>query len=274
MYKLDLGTSVGLFNQSGIREEFFTDIKEVKKQGFKSVELSLGKVGGYVMHMQKCMQEVEDGLKAVLDAGLTLNSVHLPFQRFIYISSCDEGVRSWAINEILQLIALCDKYKPKHYVFHSKTGREEEGLWNLRKPALVRSFKEMVAATKNNICMENMVASFPHTIDAMREILEQVEGGKCCIDTNHFLKDNPSDAILSLKKWVTTIHVSDYDGIYEKHWMPKEGINNWMKIIGALEKIGYSGPFMYEVAREKCGYSFADIRANYEELFEEYNKNV
>ena len=272
MYRLDLGTSIGLFDQNGLKEGFFTDLKEIKKQGFQCVEVSLGKVGGYEMHMQRCMQLVEDGLKAVLDDGLVLNSVHLPFQRFIYISSYDEGVRLWAIDEFRRLISICDNYNPKHYVFHSKTGREEEGLWDLRKPALVKSFREMVGMTRHNICMENMVAAFPHTIEAMREILEQVEGGKCCIDTNHFLHDKPADAILTLGQWVSTIHVSDYDGVYEKHGMPKQGVNNWMRIIGALEKIGYNRPFMYEVRRPEYGYSYTDIRENYEKLFEEYAK--
>ena len=272
MYRLELGTNVHLFQKDGLNKDFFRDIKEIKNEGFQSVEVSLGKVGTYEMHMKKCMENVEDGMKAVLDEGLRINSVHLPFQRFIYISSYDEGVRTWAVDEFRQLIEVCDKYNPKHYVFHSKMGREEDGLWELRKPALVRSFREMTDMTKNNICMENMVGSFPHTIAEMLEVLQQVEKGKCCIDMNHFLLDKTADAILALGKWVNAIHVSDYDGVYEKHWMPKEGINNWIKIIGNLEKIGYNGAFTYEVDRVKYGYTYADIRANYESLFEEYNK--
>lgn len=272
MYRLDLGTNIHLFQKDGWSKDFFQNLDEIKKQGFQSVEVSLGRVGGYRMNMETCIMQVEDGLKAVQDKGLRLNSIHMPFQRFIYISSYDEGVRSWAMDEFRQLIAVCDNYNPAHYVFHSKTGSKEEGLWELRKPALIRSFREMVAATPNNICIENMVGSFPNTVEDMVEILQQVENGKCCIDTNHFLHDKTSDAILALGKWVKTIHVSDYDGVFEKHWLPKEGVNNWMKIIGALEKIGYNGAFTYEVYREKYGYTYADIRENYEKLFEEYNK--
>lgn len=272
MYQLDLGLSVRLFTQEGPNGDFFRTLKDLKSEGFQSVEVSLGKVGGYEMHMKRCMQNLDDGLKAVLDEGLTLNSVHMPFQRFIYISSYDEGVRAWAVDEFRQLIAICDKYNAKNYVFHSKTGRKEEGLWDLRKPALVRSFRELTGATRNNICIENMVGSFPCTLADMLEVLEQVEKGKCCVDTNHFLHDKTSEAILALGDRVTTIHVSDYDGVYEKHWLPKQGVNNWMKIIGALEKIGYKGVFTYEVESQKYGYTYADIRKNYEKLFEEYDK--
>ena len=176
------------------------------------------------------------------------------------------------IEEFRKLIEVCDNYNPKHYVFHSKTGSKEEPFWDLRKPAIIKTFSEMVGMTGNNICIENMVRSFPNNVADMVAILEEVEGGKCCIDMNHFLHDKVEDAVLALGKWLRAVHVSDYDGIYEKHWMPKEGVNNWMKIIGALEKVGYQGAFTYEVYRPKYGYTYADIRRNYEELFEEYNK--
>lgn len=272
MYQLDLGTSVHLFHPDGLNENFFDNIKEIKKQGFKCVEVSLGKVGGYKVNMEQCIEKVGDGLQAVLDEGLTLNSVHMPFQRFIYISSCDEGVRAWAVDEFKKLIEVCDKYNPSHYVFHSKTGLKTDSFSEARKPALVQSFRELVATTKNNICMENMVSSYPSTVADMVEVLQQVEGGKCCIDMNHFLHDKVEDAIPVLSKWLRTVHVSDYDGVFEKHWLPKEGVNDWMKIIGALEKVGYQGPFLYEAYMEKFGYTYADIRKNYEMLFEEYNK--
>ena len=274
MYRLDLGISIKPFQKDGPNENFFRDLKELRKQGFQSVEVSLGRVGGYKMTMEQCIFQVEDALKAVRDEGLTLNSIHMPFQRFIYISSYDEGVRAWAIDEFRRLIAICDNYQPSHYVFHSKVGRLDDEYWELRKPALIRSFRDMVACTRNNMCMENMVSSFPNSVANMIEVLQQVEGGKCCIDTNHFLMDKTSDAILALKDWVTTIHVSDFDGVYEKHWMPKQGVNNWMKIIGALEEIGFKGAFTYELYEDKYGYTFAEIRENYEKLFEEYNKSA
>ena len=117
-----------------------------------------------------------------------------------------------------------------------------------------------------------MVGSYPNCVSHMLEVLNKVDGGKCCIDMNHFLHDKAEDAVFALGKWLTTIHVSDYDGIYERHSMPKSGVNDWMKIIGALEKVGYDGVFTYELIMTEFGYTFADVRRNYEELFEAYNK--
>ena len=271
MYRLDLGTSIKPFNKDGFNENYYRDLKEVKNQGIQSVEVSLGRVGGYKMTVEKCLMQLEDALKAVQDEGLILNSIHMPFQRFIYISSYDESVRAWAISEFRNLISVCDKYNPFHYVFHSKTPSKDQPFWDVRKPALIRSFSEMVGMTSNHICIENMVGSFPNTLADMVEILKEVENGYCCLDMNHFLQDKTQDAILALGERIKTVHVCDYDGVYEKHWMPKQGVNNWMEIISALEKVGYNGGFIYELYEEKYGYTYAQIRKNDEELFEEYN---
>ena len=58
MYRLDLGTNIHLFQPDGLNKEFFNDLKEIKRQGFQSVEVSLGKVGGYKMNMEQCIQQV------------------------------------------------------------------------------------------------------------------------------------------------------------------------------------------------------------------------
>lgn len=269
MYQLKLGVSIGAFDLFGERDDFFDRLKEIKKQGFYSVEVSFGKGGCYKVSMERVTQNANRFLGAVLDEGLVLNSVHLPFSRFCYFSSSDEGVRAFASEEMQKLIAECDKFSPKHYILHSKTGTESEGLWAARVPALIKTAKELVTVTKNNICLENMVASFPRTAQELASIVDEVKGARVCVDTNHFLKEKTQDAIATLGKRIATIHVSDHDYVYEKHWLPKEGKIDWMKVLGALEKVGYNGVFNYEV---KQVYSYQEIRANYESLFEEYNK--
>ena len=275
MYQLDLGTSVKLFQSGALNPNYRQELKEIKRLGFKTVEVSMGQAGGYKVTLEKATELAADALQAVLDEGLILNSVHLPFARFVYISSCDEGVRAWAIDEFRKLIEACNPFKPRNLVFHSKVGRAEEGLVEARKTALIKSYREMVSCTDSNVCIENMTATaYPNTIDTMLEVLQQVENSKCCIDINHSLYNKPEDMIVALAPWLRNLHICDNDGVMEKHWLPKTGTNDWMKIIGALEKIGYQGAFTYEVVKDPNGrpYSFAEIRDNYDQLFEEYNK--
>ena len=68
-----------------------------------------------------------------------------------------------------------------------------------------------------------------------------------CCDVNHLFKETPQDFIRALGAKVVTTHMSDWDGIDERHWLPGEGINDWQKILAALDEVGYVGPFLFEV---------------------------
>lgn len=46
-------------------------------------------------------------------------------------------------------------------------------------------------------------------------------------DTNHLLKDLTEEFIKNLGLKVVTLHVSDYDRIDERHWIPGKGVNDW-----------------------------------------------
>ena len=94
-----------------------------------------------------------------------------------------------------------------------------------------------------------------------------------CFDTNHIISQTNAeflDDLIANKMHgrVRTIHISDYDFIDEKHWLPKEGINDWEAIFSRLELLEYNGPFMYEVvsSRNKGEITPFEIRQNYDML--------
>ena len=275
MYNLKLGTSISLFSQTDYRKEFFQDIKDVKKLGFYSVDLSLDNVGGYKHSMEKCSLALNDALKAILDSGLKLNGVHLPFGPFNNITSYDDGVRAFAISEFIDMIGVCDDYKPDFYIFHSMAGSAIQGVREKRKQTIKESFSKLVSSTKATVCMENMTnRGVPNTSLETIEIVDGVQGGKICFDTNHYLEEKPQDAILALGQRIATLHVSDYCFTEEQHLMPMQGKIDWMQLIGALQQVGYNGVFSYELAMSKYGYTYGQIKDNYLRLFEDFNKKT
>lgn len=272
MYQLPLGTSVSLFSQVAQRQEFFDDIQQIKKLGFYSVDVSLDNVGGYKHSMEKCSLALEDALKAVVDSGLRLNAVHMPFGPFNNITSYDDGVRAFAVAEFIDMFGLCDRYNPDFYVFHSMAGSNVAGVREKRKAVLQNTFSKFVSATKATVCMENMTnQGVPNTSVEAIEIVDGVKGGKICFDTNHCLQEKPEDFILALGQRLATLHVSDYDFVKERHLIPLQGKIDWMKVIGALEKVGYQGVFNYEVSMSGYGYTYNELKDNYVKLFEQYN---
>ena len=104
----------------------------------------------------------------------------------------------------------------------------------------------------------------------MLYILGKVDGLKTVIDLNHIMQEKESDCVLALRDYLVGLHVSDRDEINERHWLPGEGIVDFMSVIAALEKIGYDGYFTYEVCNMKTYGDPIAVRNNYEDLFRKY----
>jgi len=85
-------------------------------------------------------------------------------------------------------------------------------------------------------------------VAAALRLTEGIEGLAVCFDTNHLLTDSAERFIAGIGSRIVTLHVSDYDRIDERHWLPGRGVNDWNAIIGGLERVGYSGPWMFEVS--------------------------
>ncbi len=83
--------------------------------------------------------------------------------------------------------------------------------------------------------------------DEIKELISLHDGLRVCLDTNHLPNENPIDFIHELGDKIITTHISDYDFIDEKHWMPGDGKNDWQGILKALFEVGYSGPWIYEI---------------------------
>jgi sugar phosphate isomerase/epimerase len=64
---------------------------------------------------------------------------------------------------------------------------------------------------------------------------------------------------------LVTLHLSDYDGVDEKHELPGRGVVDWKEFMQALRDIDYSGPFNYESKAD--GNNPAERVASFEENF-------
>ncbi len=91
-----------------------------------------------------------------------------------------------------------------------------------------------------------------NSLDELERFVARLGDDVCgvCLDVNHGM-----DQYARLPQWVealgknlVTLHLSDYDGIDEKHWMPGKGVIDWAAFMAALGRIGYNGPFNFEVS--------------------------
>lgn len=284
MYNLKCGLSrpcFGYEKEDGLkyREEFFTNLKKMKDAGIEAIEMDMNGVYTDAGHV-KSHDMVRRPLDAIMESGLILNSIHLPFGWRRDFSTSDRVDAQLMIDQTLKTFSIIDEYKPKAYVMH---GACEPIFDNKRIGVMERmidSLNQLVRGTKNYVCLENLPRTcVPNTSTEMLFILSQVPGLKTVCDVNHNLKEYSEDYIRKVGgDYIKTLHISDFDYRDERHLLPKDkshqfkGVIDWNKVIGALEDIGYDGVFMYELSMDGYGYTFDQVRRNFDMLFEEYNK--
>ena len=76
---------------------------------------------------------------------------------------------------------------------------------------------------------------------------QQVRPGKKGLEAS--ARDARYRYLRSLGGKIATVHISDYDFVNERHWLPLEGNIDWAELMKGLDDIGYNGAFMYEVPR-------------------------
>ena len=111
-------------------------------------------------------------------------------------------------------------------------------------------------------CLGNTVSELAELLDG-----QDTETLGVCLDSNHAMdrwRDLP-DYIRELGDRLWTLHISDYDGVDEKHQMPGEGVVEWGRFASALRDIDYDGPFNYETVAP--GETFSQRVENLEENF-------
>ena len=210
------------------------------------------------------------------ETGVPVWSVHLPFYpfRFLDPSSLDNEVRintflahKYGVDQAAEVGAKVVVVHPSGEPNPDETRAEQlqaaaEYLSKLAEYAAQYNIKVAVEDLPRS-CLGNCSSEIKQLIAAHPNLC-------VCFDTNHLLVEKNSDFIRALGDKIVTLHVSDYDFMNERHWMPYEGKNDWVELVTLLEQVGYTGPFMYEVPfsippsihrdRRLC---FDDFKANF-----------
>ena len=194
------------------------------------------------------------GTKKLADEyGIRLWSFHLPFAPFecFDISSEREELRRASLDVCRILMDRAAECGIPHVIIHPSGEPIAPERRGARMAAAKESLKTLAqeAADRNvTVCAEDLPRTCLGRDSA--EILELIgvdERLRVCFDTNHLLTEDPADFVRRVGKKIVTLHVSDYDGIDEKHWLCGEGITDWPALTAALRETGYAGPWLYEV---------------------------
>jgi sugar phosphate isomerase/epimerase len=210
--------------------------------------------------------------------GITLWSYHLPFAPF---KSLDPSVPALAEGTVAYFCSLIDKAADagiRIFVVHPSGEPIAEEDRPMRMSTAKKSLFALAEYAKNKggvIAVEDL----PRTCLGRdsSDILELISAHpdlRVCFDTNHLLKEDIGDFIRAVGDKIVTTHVSDYDFINERHWLPGEGQIDWAMLKNTLKSVGYAGCWLYELGLGGSDWTIdrpralthRDIRRNYEEI--------
>jgi sugar phosphate isomerase/epimerase len=227
---------------------------ELKQAGIEAVELVLARVDTpeAAAEWRRRSSELR---KQADSAGIQIWSVHIPFAKDLDISDSSEEQRRQAVRRISELIDAYAPLRMKKLVIHGSyeitnpIPAEERQLRIAASRGSLAELSRKARSIKGQLALECLPrACLGNTSAEIEVLIRGIDGIGVCLDTNHLLQEKTEEFARKLGSRIVTLHVSDYDGKDERHWIPGKGINNWAAIIRALEEAGYRGPFMFESA--------------------------
>ncbi len=195
-------------------------------------------------------KQLGEWLKA---AELRVHSLHARFG-YVSISTPDDAMRIGSILEILRELEFMIELGGNCLVVHSGglilDDAKRPELFRLCRESL-KIIAEACAARGVRLALEFLPRSCLG--NNSRELLDLIEGIDhgavgVCLDTNHAnLGHDLVETIATLADKIIAVHVSDNDGVVERHWFPYQGVIDWRAFAEAIRKSGFDGPCMYEV---------------------------
>ena len=239
-------------------------LRALAAAGIAQIELSSGAVAPFFNELD-FPHRAKELVSLAGSCGVTVSSVHLPFGPFSEIDPAhkDPAVRAHVVDLQTELLnAAGDAGIPKAVIHPSGEPYEEnERAERLELAAdVIAKVTDAADSAGVTLCLENLPRTcLCRTSDEMLFFLERIPDLRVVFDTNHSLKEDNVHYIRAVGSKIVTLHVSDYDFIDEKHWLPLEGKNDWPAIVSALEEVGYEGRFLYEL---RAGYTYEQIAEN------------
>ena len=183
--------------------------------------------------------------------GVTVASLHLPFSREMDLSLTDPATRSAVVAYQSELMKRGAAVGIPMFVIHPSSEPIEDGERAARM-ACAKESLAILAELAESLGVILAVEDLPRTClgncsDDMVELLSAHPALGSCLDTNHLLGEDTAAYVRRVGNRIVTTHVSDYDFINERHWLPGEGKQDFFAILEALGEVGYRGLWLYEL---------------------------
>lgn len=215
--------------------------------------------------------------------GINLWSYHLPFAgvKDLDIASLDENIRKKTLSEQFIHMERAAEIGIRLFVIHPSSEPKSTDAF-IRREEILRAKESLCTLADRaevlgaRIAVEDLPRScLGHTAAEMADIVSADARLGVCFDVNHLLYDTHAEFLRLLGGRIITLHISDYDFVNERHWLPGEGKLEWHTLYSGLVDAGYDGPWLYELGQTAPAtlsrprdLTFADFVRNTQEIAE------
>jgi sugar phosphate isomerase/epimerase len=257
--KRQFGVSTHLYHGQRLSRDH---LLEIAAHGFETVEVFATRTH-FDYHNQAAVADLQQWLA---EAGLTLHGIHAPVMQAyeggrgigpLSLASSDSEARARAMSETEQALYVARRIPAKVLVTHIGLPRTQAPSAGDGRVAARRSIEElqrMAAPLGVQVAVEvipnqlSQAGSLVHFLETDLEGLEGIPVG-VCLDFGHAHMDGDViDAIEAVSEHFITTHVHDNRGRTDDHLVPFDGTIDWPAALTAVQKVGYDGTLMFEIA--------------------------
>jgi sugar phosphate isomerase/epimerase len=238
----------------------FDHLVEIAAHGFDGIELFATQ-----SHFDYRDAHAVDALAGWLTrTGLTLLSVHAPITaRFgagdqwsaTYSNAVGDGVkRQAAVLETAAALAISRRIPFKILVVHLGTPEGKATAGDNNRGAAARSAEE-VCRHAEPLGIRVAFEVIPNALSTPASLVALLEGdldtpaAGICFDFGHaFLGGDVPDAIETVAEHLIATHVHDNHSRADEHLVPYQGAIHWDAALMSMQKIGYDGTYVMELA--------------------------
>lgn len=192
---------------------------------------------------------------------LALHSIHAPIyasahdglsRHLLSLAAASEEARQRALDEAAAVLEVAARVPFEFLVVH--LGTPDAVARDNQEGAARQSMATLVGLCRARgvrLALEiipNGLSTAAGLVSLLEEEGEMREAG-ICLDFGHArLMGDLADAIETTSGFVVTTHVHDNRGRQDDHLVPFEGDIEWAEALTALQKVGYDGAFLFELA--------------------------
>jgi len=278
--KRQFGVSTHLYHGQRLCRDH---LLEIAAHGFEWVEVFATRTH-FDYHNPAAVADLQQWLA---EAGLQLRSIHAPtaesfigghWSGALSLASADPDARAHAVRETERALHIARRIPVAVLVAHLGVPRTQRGDTPVAthgagaEPSVhpaglgadppVRPAGDSRAAARRSIEELQRIAQplgvqiavevIPNELSRAGSIVHFVEddldGVGICLDFGHaHLDGDVIDAVDTVSEHLIATHVHDNRGRSDDHLLPFDGTIDWAATLLAVQKIGYDGPFMFEI---------------------------